>query len=278
MARRADDRAGRVLSHRVRRTPLGNDRDPGPRSPGRRRRGRSSSASFLPAHADWIELTTRFRLGRGRVAPGLLRRDAVRPARERRRRGPRTPRDASRSGADPRASKPIIFTAQGWVDFSTSSGVGVTVATPQNPLVQLGRLALRRRLAPVRGRPPRTCTAGVANSYWETNYPAVQPGDVTARYRVLPHAGPFDETAAHRFGLDALASIPLLHPLGEVPAPVMGPACRRAAPRPGHGAFRASARLRATRWRPLRPSCTTPPTRPRRASRPRVTRWTRVAP
>ena len=36
----------------------------------------------------------------------------------------------------------------------------------------------------------------VTNNYWETNFRAHQPGAVSARYRLVPHAGPCDEAAA----------------------------------------------------------------------------------
>src|SRR5436309_6626023 len=42
----------------------------------------------------------------------------------------------------------------------------------------------------------------VTNNYWETNFRAYQPGKVTARYVVLPHQGGFDESSAHRFGME----------------------------------------------------------------------------
>jgi hypothetical protein len=54
----------------------------------------------------------------------------------------------------------------------------------------------------------------VTNNYWETNFRAHQPGAVSARYRLLPHAGPFDEQEAHRFGAEAAAP-PLFQPLWE---------------------------------------------------------------
>jgi alpha-mannosidase len=69
----------------------------------------------------------------------------------------------------------------------------------------------------------------VTNNYWETNFRAHQPGRVAARYRVLPHAGGFDETQAHRFGLDAAYNTPLVQHLGE-------PALESALP-PGSGAL-----------------------------------------
>jgi alpha-mannosidase len=55
----------------------------------------------------------------------------------------------------------------------------------------------------------------VTNTYWETNFRAHQPGLVTARYRVRPYGGTFDESAAHRFGLEAANDAPLLQQLGE---------------------------------------------------------------
>jgi alpha-mannosidase len=38
---------------------------------------------------------------------------------------------------------------------------------------------------------------------------------VTARYRVRPYGGTFDEAAAHRFGLEAANDAPLLQQMGE---------------------------------------------------------------
>jgi hypothetical protein len=48
------------------------------------------------------------------------------------------------------------------------------------------------------------------------NYAARQPGRVIARYRVCPQQGGFDESAAHRFGLEA-ATPAVLHNLMEPP-------------------------------------------------------------
>ena len=105
------------------------------------------------------------------------------------------------------------FTAQQWVDFSNDDG-GVTVAVPDNPMVQLGDFhfghyqmdfALERS----------TLLGWVTNNYWETNFRAHQPGRVYARYRFLPHTGPFDEGAAHRFGSEAAHARPLFQHQGE---------------------------------------------------------------
>ncbi len=108
------------------------------------------------------------------------------------------------------------FTVQGWVDFSNGER-GVTIATPENPMVQLGgfhfgdyrqEFTLERALL----------LGWVTNNYWETNFRASQPGPVSSRYRILPYAGAFDEARAHRFGLEALHHAPLLQHLGEAAA------------------------------------------------------------
>ncbi len=95
------------------------------------------------------------------------------------------------------------FTVQNWLDFSSAEW-GVTVACPDNPMVQLGdfhfghdqnRFELERALL----------LGWVTNNYWETNFRAYQPGKVSARYLILPHAGGFNEAQAHRFGMGAAA-------------------------------------------------------------------------
>ena len=59
----------------------------------------------------------------------------------------------------------------------------------------------------------------VTNNYWETNFPGAQPGVVTARYAILPYAGDFDESRAHRFASESEHSRPLIQHLGELAAP-----------------------------------------------------------
>ncbi len=105
------------------------------------------------------------------------------------------------------------FTTQNWVDFNDGR-LGVTVATPENPMVQFGsfhfgdnQYAFHLERAMLLG--------WVTNTYWETNFRAQQPGLVTARYRVRPYGGTFDEAAAHRFGLEAANDAPLLQQMGE---------------------------------------------------------------
>jgi alpha-mannosidase len=111
----------------------------------------------------------------------------------------------------PRACRDY-YTAQGWVDVSTAD-CGVTVACPDAPMVQIGAFAFGANRETVDLE--RALVLGwVTNNYWETNFRAHQPGAVSARYRLLPHAGPFDEQDAHRFGAEAAAP-PLFQPLWE---------------------------------------------------------------
>ena len=107
------------------------------------------------------------------------------------------------------------FTTQGWVDFSNDER-GVTIATPDNPMVQFGdfhfgdyQMAFNLEEA--------TLLGWVTNNYWETNFRAHQPGMVRARYRIHPHQGGFDEVEAHRVGMEAFHSTPMFQHMGEVP-------------------------------------------------------------
>jgi len=116
------------------------------------------------------------------------------------------------------------FTVQNWVDFNDGQR-GVIIATPDNPMVQLGDFHFGHNQSSFELK--RALLLGwVTNTYWETNFRAHQPGVVTARYRVQPYAGAFDEAAAHRFGLDAAHDTLLLQHLGEptpaTPLPASG--------------------------------------------------------
>jgi len=105
------------------------------------------------------------------------------------------------------------FTAQGWVDLSNGER-GVTIALPDNPLVMLdgfhfGDYQQQFKLKHA------TLLGWVSNTYWETNFRAHQPGRVAAHYRLYPHAGPFDEARAHRWGLETAYDEPVVQPLCE---------------------------------------------------------------
>jgi hypothetical protein len=105
------------------------------------------------------------------------------------------------------------FTVQGWVDLSNEE-LGVTVAMPDNPMVQLGNFHFAHNQAECALE--RAMLLGwVTNNYWETNFRAHQPGRVHARYRIRPYRGGFDELAAHRFGWEAAHAQPLFQHLGE---------------------------------------------------------------
>jgi alpha-mannosidase len=105
------------------------------------------------------------------------------------------------------------FTVQGWVDLS-NEGLGVTVAMPENPMVQLGDFHFAHNQAECTLE--RAMLLGwVTNNYWETNFRAHQPGQVHARYRIKPYPGSFNELEAHRFGREAAYPQPLLQHLGE---------------------------------------------------------------
>ncbi len=105
------------------------------------------------------------------------------------------------------------FTAHGWVDFSNGD-LGVTVALPENPMVQLGDFHFAHNQT--KFTLGRAMLLGWAtNNYWPTNFRAHQPGRVRARYRIFPHRGGFNEAHAHRFGLEAAYAQPLVQHLGE---------------------------------------------------------------
>jgi hypothetical protein len=107
------------------------------------------------------------------------------------------------------------YTVQQWVDFGNRE-VGIMVALPENPMVQLGDFHFGHDQAQFSLE--RAMLLGwVTNNYWETNFRARQPGRVHARYRLLPYQGDFDEGRAHRFGLEAAQAQPLLQHLGEQP-------------------------------------------------------------
>src|SRR5690606_21243899 len=78
------------------------------------------------------------------------------------------------------------FTVQRWADLSNDS-FGVTIAAPDNPMVQFGGFHFGRNQE--RFELERAHFLGwMTNNYWQTNFQAHQPGRVQARYRILPHA------------------------------------------------------------------------------------------
>jgi hypothetical protein len=105
------------------------------------------------------------------------------------------------------------FTVQGWVDFNNGER-GMTIATPENPIVQLGDFHFAHNQSEINLE--RAMLLGwVTNNYWETNFPGAQPGTVTARYHILPYSGDFDESRAHKFAAESEHSRPPVQHLGE---------------------------------------------------------------
>jgi len=199
-----------VLRHQVFHTPLGIEVVQVLNAPGIA--GPLLQSIFLPNFAEWVEFRSQWRMGLdehpeatyllfpfhlpGAVARFDLGGQALRPEDDQL---PGVCRD--------------FFTVQNWVDFAGAQ-MGVTVATPDNPMVQLGDFHFAHNQRAFALAQP-TLLGWVTNTYWETNFRAHQPGLVTARYRVQPYAGAFDEASAHRFGLDAANDAPLLQHMGE---------------------------------------------------------------
>ena len=179
-----------VLSHKVYTTPLGVEVVQVLEQPGID--GPVVTSVFLPNYADYVEFWAHWRMGldthpqatylafpfalpdaTARFDLGGL---AVEPGRQ----------QLPGSCMD-------YFTVQNWVDFSNQD-LGVTIATPDNPMVQLGDFHFAKHQSEfVLERP--MLLGWVTNSYWETNFRAHQPGRVHAHYRIQPHAGAFDESA-----------------------------------------------------------------------------------
>jgi alpha-mannosidase len=99
------------------------------------------------------------------------------------------------------------FTIQRWVDVSNDER-GVTWATPDAPLVEVGAMTADRigslndpsewldHIAP-----SQTLYSWAMNNHWHTNYRAEQEGPTVFRYVLEPH-GAFDAAAAQRFGIE----------------------------------------------------------------------------
>ncbi len=105
------------------------------------------------------------------------------------------------------------YTAQQWVDFSNEQ-FGVTVALPDNPMVQFGDFHFGHN-QPGFSIDRALLLGWVTNTYWETNFRTHQPGGVHARYRVIPHQGGFNASAAYQLGQEAASAQPLVQHMGE---------------------------------------------------------------
>ena len=200
----------RVLQHRVYRTPLGYYIIQSLEAPGCV--GPLKQSVFLPDSADYIECESWWDMGLNvhPEATYILYPFNVPGATARLDLGGQP----MAAGSDQLPGVCLdYFTAQGWVDFSNEE-LGVTVAIPENPMIQLGDFHFAHNQAECALE--RAMLLGwVTNNYWETNFRAHQPGRVHARYRIKPYRGGFNELQSHRFGLEAAYSQPLFQHLGE---------------------------------------------------------------
>ncbi len=168
---------------------------------------------YVPEHEEWIEIAAEWEMGLETDPEATYVAFPLAVA------GPTARVDlggqAMRVHEDqlPRACRDY-YTVQGWADLSNEE-MGVTVATPDAPMVQLGGFNFGANLESVELERPMIL-GWVTNNYWETNFRAHQPGWVRARYRLLPHTGPFDEAEAHRFASEASSPLVFQH-LHETP-------------------------------------------------------------
>ncbi|MBK8049893.1 MAG: hypothetical protein IPK16_23995 [Anaerolineales bacterium] len=138
---------------------------------------------FLPNYAGWVEFRATWHMGLDShpEATYLVFPFAV-------------PDAVVRFDLGPQALQPEVdqipgvcfdyFTVQNWVDFSNDQ-LGVTVATPDNPMIQLGDFHFGDNQVEFNLERPMLL-GWVTNNYWETNFRAHQPGEVTA----LSHPAP----------------------------------------------------------------------------------------
>lgn len=198
----------RVLEHQVRKGPLGARVVQRLEAPGVEN---LVQEVFLPSYADWIECTGSWdlTLETHPEATYLAFPFAVE--------APRAWIDLGGQACTPEEEQlpgacRDYFTVQRWVELANADW-GVTVATPDAPMIQLGDFHFGDNQE--RFTLPRALLLGwVTNNYWSTNFRAHQPGKVSARYVIRPHAGPFEESTAHRFAAEA-AVPPLVQHLLE---------------------------------------------------------------
>jgi hypothetical protein len=109
----------------------------------------------------------------------------------------------------------------------SEAGVGVSVATLDSPLVEIGALT-DERLHGGTARPWRSAVAPgsalyayVLNNYWHTNYKADQEGAIEAHFAVRPH-GPYDAAALRHFSAEQEQPL-LAFPVDPAAPPLRAP-------------------------------------------------------
>ncbi len=97
-----------------------------------------------------------------------------------------------------------VFPVCRWADES-GKNVGVTLAVPDVPMLEIGRITAPRMNAthwlkhPARGG---TLYSQVYNNYWQTNYKAWGKGPMRFHYSLRAHRA-YQQVAAEHFGIDA---------------------------------------------------------------------------
>ncbi|MGC8624041.1 MAG: polysaccharide lyase family protein [Phycisphaerae bacterium] len=96
-----------------------------------------------------------------------------------------------------------VFPVCRWVDES-GKNIGVTLATPDVPMLEIGRITAPRMNTtrwlkhPARGG---TLYSQVYNNYWQTNYKAWETGPMSFHYSLRAHRA-YHQVAAEHFGID----------------------------------------------------------------------------
>ena len=104
------------------------------------------------------------------------------------------------------------------------TGAGITLACPDAPLVQVGGFRFGRHSGSVEREPNPLLLAWPMNNYWETNFPAKQPGLHRLDYEFSTFAR-FDPVEAFRAG--ATAAMPTVSTAAvRCPTPEEGRLCR----------------------------------------------------
>lgn len=88
---------------------------------------------------------------------------------------------------------------------------GLTVASPDAPLFQIGDFNFGKRQEQVSRERKPLLLAWSLNNYWNTNFRASQPGYLRFRYELITH-GPYDPVVSTMAGLTAITPIEL-HPV-----------------------------------------------------------------
>jgi alpha-mannosidase len=91
-----------------------------------------------------------------------------------------------------------FFSVQSWVDVSNDQR-GITWATPDAPLVEIGTITAEMRWLKETDN-AQNFYSYVMNNYWHTNYKADQEGMITFRYSLQPHGELLIEDVV-RFGM-----------------------------------------------------------------------------